>query len=188
MSNKAVFGILRTRAEAESLVGDLRSAGFTQSDISVLFPDQSAGRDFAHTHGTKAPEGALIGSGAGGIAGGALGILAGIGAIAIPGLGALIAAGPVMAALGGAAVGAAAGSAVGALVGLGMPEIQAKIYEGKLRDGNLLVAVHTMDAKQIDTGKKIFENHAAEDISVVNEASVPKKANSPGSGNAPRGM
>jgi outer membrane lipoprotein SlyB len=187
MTNKAVFGILRTRSEAEALVGDLHAAGFSQSDISVLFPDKGATRDFAHQQGTKAPEGGLIGTGVGGIAGGALGLLAGIGAIAIPGLGALIAAGPVMAALGGAAVGAAAGGIVGALVGLGIPEIQAKIYEGKVKDGNLLVAVHTTDAKQVDTAKRIFEAHRVEDVSSTSEASVPK-ASKPAvaGGNSPR--
>ncbi|MFO0682497.1 MAG: DUF3341 domain-containing protein [Sandaracinus sp.] len=186
MASKAVFGIVRTRPEAEAMVGDLQRAGFGASDISVLFPDKGQTRDFAHTQGTKAPEGALIGSGAGGLAGGVLGLLAGIGAIAIPGLGALIAAGPVMAALGGAAVGAAAGSAVGALVGLGVPEIQAKIYEGKLRDGNLLVAVHTDDAQQVDAAKKIFEAHRAEDVSVTREAAVPGKDDKKASPSAPR--
>jgi hypothetical protein len=177
MANKAVFGIVRTQTEAEALVVELQGAGFTRSDISVLFPDKGQSRDFAHKQGTKAPEGAIIGSGAGGVAGGVIGLLAGIGAIALPGLGALIAAGPVMAVLGGAAVGAAAGSAVGALVGLGMPEIQAKIYEGKLRDGNVLVAVHTDDAKQVDVAKKIYQSHNAEDVSVTSEASVPGAKN-----------
>ena len=187
MTNKAVFGILRTRSEAEALVGDLHAAGFSQSDISVLFPDKGSTRDFAHQQGTKAPEGGLIGTGVGGLAGGALGLLAGIGAIALPGLGALIAAGPVMAALGGAAVGAAAGGMVGALVGLGIPEIQAKIYEGKVKDGNLLVAVHTADAKQVDVAKRMFEKHKVEDVSTTSEAYVPK-ANKPEvhGGNSPR--
>lgn len=174
MTHKAVFGILRTRAEADALVTALQSGGFSRSDVSVLFPDDAATRDFAHQQGTKAPEGGLIGSGVGGLAGGAIGLLAGLGAIALPGLGALIAAGPVMALLGGAAVGAAAGSAVGALVGLGMPEIQAKIYEGKLRDGNLLVAVHTADNNQIQAAKAIFASHRAEDISVTTESPMPK--------------
>lgn len=174
MKNKSVFGIVATRAEAERLVGQLQSAGFAAADVSVLFPDKGATRDFAHAEGTKAPEGAVVGGGVGGIAGGVLGVLAGIGMIALPGLGMLIAAGPVMAALGGAAVGAAAGGAVGALVGLGIPEIQAKIYEGKLRDGNILVAVHTDDAKQVDAAKKVFEANGAKDVHSTNETSLPK--------------
>jgi hypothetical protein len=174
MGNKSVFGIVATRPEAESLVTSLQAAGFTSSDISVLFPDKGATRDFAHKEGTKAPEGAAVGTGIGALAGGALGLLAGIGMIALPGLGMLIAAGPVMATLGGAAVGGAAGSLVGALVGMGIPEIQAKIYEGKIKDGNILVSVHTDDAKQVDTAKKIFEAAKAKDVHATTEASVPK--------------
>lgn len=174
MGNKSVFGIVASRTEAESLVTRLQSSGFTNSDISVLFPDKGATRDFAHKEGTKAPEGAVVGTGVGVLAGGAIGLLAGIGAIALPGFGMLIAAGPVMAMLGGAAVGGAAGSLVGALVGMGIPEIQAKIYEGKIRDGNILVSVHTDDAKQIDVAKKVFESSGAKDVHATTEASVPK--------------
>ncbi len=173
MTNKAVFGIVRSEAEAEAMLVELRSAGFLHKDISVLFPDKGQTRDFAHTQGTKAPEGALIGTGVGGIAGGVIGLLAGIGMIALPGLGLLIAAGPVMALLGGAAVGAAAGTATGALVGLGIPEIHATIYAGKIKSGNVLVAVHTEDSSQVDTVKKLFATHRAEDVSVTAEAAVP---------------
>lgn len=173
MSNKSVFGILRTTSEAEALVTALQQAGFAASDVSMLFPDKGMSRDFAHAQGTKAPEGALIGSGAGGLTGGALGLLVGLGVIALPGLGALLAAGPLLAALGGAAVGAAAGSAIGALVSLGVPEIQAKIYEGRLREGNLLVAVHTTEASQVRAAQKVFEDHRVTDVSVTNEAAVP---------------
>src|SRR5262249_54180474 len=141
----AVYGIAKTRAQAESVVEQLRATGFSGDDISVLFPDTAGTRDFAHEKSTKAPEGAT----AGGVAGlGAVAVLvwlAGIGTLAIPGAGPFIAAGPIMAALGGAAVGAAAGGLVGALVGLGMPEYEARLYEGRLRSGNLLVAVHTDD-------------------------------------------
>jgi len=173
--SKAVFGIVRTNIEAETLVHSLKTAGFAEGDISVLFPDKGTTRDFAHAQGTKAPEGAVVGGGVGGLAGGVLGVLAGIGVIAVPGLGALVAAGPIMALLSGAAVGAAAGTAVGGLVGLGIPEIQAKIYEGKIKNGNVLVAVHTTDAKQIDSAKKIFQANAAEDVHTTNEAAVPSK-------------
>jgi hypothetical protein len=174
MGNKSVFGIVGSRTEAENLVTALHSSGFASSDVSVLFPDKGATRDFAHTQGTKAPEGAVVGTGVGGLAGGVIGVLAGIGVIALPGLGMLIAAGPVMAALGGAAVGAAAGGLVGALVGMGIPEIQAKLYEGKIRDGNILVAVHTDDAKQVDTAKKLFEQLGVKDVHATTEAALPK--------------
>jgi hypothetical protein len=175
MKNKAVVGILRTQSETEELINELQSNGFAVGDVSVLFPNKGQTRDFAHIQGTKAPEGAMVGGGTGGIAGGVLGLLAGIGAIAIPGLGAFIAAGPLMALLSGAAVGAAVGSITGGLIGLGIPEIQAKAYEGKIQGGNILIAVHTEDSDQVAVAKRIFKARGAEDISVTNEAHVPGK-------------
>lgn len=172
MSNQAVFGIVRSEQEAEGVIADLSSAGIPPSSISVLLPNKGATRDFAHAQGTKAPEGAVAGGSAGGVLGGALGLLAGIGAVTIPGFGLLLAAGPILAALSGAAVGAAVGSVAGGLIGLGIPEIQAKLYEGKIRDGNVLMSVHTTDGKQIDAARKILAAHNASDISVANEASV----------------
>lgn len=173
MTNKAVFGIVRTQANAETLISALKTKGFMMSDISVLFPNKGETRDFAHVQGTKAPEGAVVGGGTGSVAGGVLGLLVGIGALAIPGLGPLIAAGPIMAALSGMAVGAAVGSITGALVGLGIPEIQAKAYEGKIKGGNILVSVHTTDGKQVGAAKEVFKAQGAEDISVTSEAAVP---------------
>ena len=174
MSKKAVFGIVKTHNEAESLVRSLKQVGFGSNDISVLFPDKEGTRDFAHEKNTKAPEGGVVGAGAGGVAGGTLGLLAGIGALAIPGLGPLIAAGPLLAALSGAAVGAAAGGLAGSLIGLGIPEIEAKAYEGKIKDGNILVSVHTEDGKAVDRAKEVFEIHNASDVGSTAEASVPK--------------
>src|SRR4051812_4313757 len=141
LMERAVYGIAKTRAQAESVVEQLRSTGFSGEDISVLFPDTAGSRDFAHEKSTKAPEGATTGGVAGMSAGAVLGWLAGIGTLAIPGLGPFIAAGPIMAALGGAAVGGATGGIVGALIGLGIPEYEAKLYEGRVRGGNLLVSV-----------------------------------------------
>ena len=186
MKNKAVFGIVRTQSEAEALISELQSTGFGVSDISVLFPNKGQTRDFAHKQGTKAPEGAMVGGGTGGVAGGVLGLLAGIGAIAIPGLGPFIAAGPIMAVLSGAAVGAAVGSITGGLIGLGIPEIQAKAYEGKIQGGNLLVSVHTEDSQQVDVAKNLFKAHGAEDIAVTSEASVPGKQKPEASPSTPR--
>jgi len=172
--SKAVFCITKTEEQAERIVTELRAAGFANDDISALFPDKRTTRDFAHEQNTKAPEGATAGAGAGGLLGGAFGWLVGIGALAIPGVGPLIAAGPIMAALGGAAVGAAVGGVTGALVGMGMPEYEAKRYEGKLREGNILISVHTEDSKEITRAKEIFEHAGAEDISYTGEAGVPK--------------
>ena len=168
--SKAVFCIARTRSEAELIVNDLKSSGFSPSDISVLFPDTQGTRDFAHEQHTKAPEGATTGAGTGGVIGGVLGWLTGIGALAIPGLGPFIAAGPIMAALSGAAVGAAVGGMTGALVGMGLPEYEAKLYEGKVREGNYLISVHTEDREQQRRAREIFKRDGAQDVSSASEA------------------
>ena len=170
---KAVICIVQRRDIAETIVTQLNAAGFANNDISVLFPDQTGTRDFAHEHNTKAPEGAVAGAGTGGVLGGTIGLLAGIGALAIPGLGPFIAAGPLLAALSGAAIGAGAGGLIGALVGMGIPEIEAKKYEGKLRGGNLLIAVHTESSEARTSAEKIFKANMAEDVSTVAESTVP---------------
>ena len=131
--------------------------------------------DFAHEHNTKAPEGAVAGAGAGGALGGTLGLLAGIGALAIPGLGPFIAAGPILAALSGAAAGAALGGLTGALVGMGIPEMEAKQYEGKIKSGNILISIHVEDAEARTDAKKTLERHGATDIVTVGEQSVPSR-------------
>jgi hypothetical protein len=173
--NKVVIGILDSRSQAEDLVSRLQSAGISAADISALLPDKHGSTDFAHEHGTKAPEGAVAGAGAGGLLGGTLGLLVGIGSLAIPGLGPFIAAGPLMAALSGAAAGAAVGGLTGALVGMGIPEVEAKHYEGKLKGGNILLAVHTEDADERSTVEDIMKECGAEHVSSTTEASVPKE-------------
>jgi hypothetical protein len=175
MSKKSVFCIAATRDQANRIVVDLKDANFSNNDISVLFPDKDSTRDFAHEKNTKAPEGAAAGAGTGGVIGGALGWIAGIGALAIPGVGPFIAAGPIMAALSGAAIGAAAGGIAGGLIGLGIPEIEAKRYEGKVKAGNLLISVHTENSEEISRAKDIFTGAGAEDICTTGEASVPKE-------------
>ncbi len=174
MADKAVFCIAKSESQANAIVDDLKSAGFSNNDISALFPDKKGTRDFAHEQGTKAPEGAATGAGAGGLLGGTLGWLAGIGALAIPGVGPLIAAGPIMGLLSGAAVGAATGGLTGALVGYGIPELEAKQYEGKLKSGNILLSVHTDDGTQVSRVKEIFKRHNAEDIAYTGESSTPR--------------
>jgi hypothetical protein len=171
--NKVVIGIVDAEVQAERIVQALNSAGFQNSDISAIFPDKHGTKDFAHEHNTKAPEGAVVGVTSGGVLGGTIGLLAGIGALAIPGLGPFIAAGPIMAALSGAAAGAAVGGVTGALVGLGIPEIEAKLYEGKLRGGNILVAAHVDDGDEEKRAKEIFRREGAHDIASTSEASVP---------------
>jgi len=175
----SVYCTTKTVAQAENIVLALKTAGFSNNDISALLPDKRGTKDFAHEHNTKAPEGAATGGLAGLGVGAAVGWLAGIGALAIPGVGPLIAAGPIMGALSGAAVGTATGGLIGALVGMGMPEFEAKRYDAKVREGNILISVHTEDSKQRDVAKEIFKRYDADDISTGaegNPKSVQHKA------------
>src|SRR5882757_9046973 len=167
--NTAVFGIYKTSAQAERAVDRISAAGFSYNDISVLLPDTQSSKEFAHEKNTKAPEGAATGVATGGAIGGTLGLLAGIGAIAIPGVGPFIAAGPIMGALAGLGAGAAAGGLVGALVGMGIPEYEAKRYEGRVKDGGILVSVHCDDSAWVDRAKEILKRSGAEDISSAGE-------------------
>lgn len=178
MENKkiAVYGILKTEAEAEALASDLKSSGFRVSDISALLPAGDRTKEFAHTNSTKSPEGAAVGGVSGAVLGGTLGLLAGIGSLAVPGVGPFIAAGPIFAALGGASVGGAVGALTGALVGLGIPEYEAKRYEGRIKDGGILVSVHCDDHKWKKKAKELFENHDAEDVSSSSEEAADTKA------------
>jgi hypothetical protein len=175
MANKVVIGLVDSESRAGSVVNDLRNAGFATSDVSVLFPDRAGTRDFAHEKNTKAPEGAVTGVGAGGVIGGALGLLAGIGTLAIPGLGPFIAAGPIMAALSGAAAGATVGGIAGALIGLGIPELEAKRYAGKVQSGNILISVHADSSEEVGRAKKVLEAAGVQDVSTSSEARVPAK-------------
>ena len=154
--NTAVFGIYPNRTSVESAVDALKAEGFRNTDISVLFPEKTGTKDFAHEKSTKAPEGATTGAGTGAVLGGGLGWLAGIGALAIPGLGPFIAAGPIMAALAGAGVGGAVGGLTGALIGMGIPEYEAKRYEGRVKDGGILLSVHSDDSQWTKKAKEIL--------------------------------
>ena len=170
--SKTVICLANTEAQAESIVQRLNEVGIPTSDVSVLFPDKTGSRDFAHEHNTKAPEGTAIGASAGGVTGGVLGLLAGIGALAIPGVGPFIAAGPIMAALSGAAVGATIGGIGGALIGMGIPEFEAIQYEAKVKEGNILISAHAADGDVVDRVKKIMKEAGAEDITSTGEVSV----------------
>jgi hypothetical protein len=176
MANKhtAVFGIYPRQESVERGVEALQAAGFSNTDISVLFPANEGTRDFAHEKNTKAPEGATAGAGTGAILGGGLGWLVGIGALAIPGLGPFIAAGPIMAALAGVGVGGAIGGLTGALIGMGIPEYEAKRYEGRVKDGGILLSVHSDTSDEIKRAKAILEGTGAQDISSTGEAAGDK--------------
>jgi hypothetical protein len=170
--NTAVFGIYQTQADVEYAVDALRSEGFRNTDVSVLFPDNKGTKDFAVEKNTKAPEGTAAGATTGGVIGGVLGWLAGIGALAIPGIGPFIAAGPIVAALAGAGVGGAVGGIAGALIGMGIPEYEAKRYEGRIKEGGMLLSVHCDDRNWTTKAKQILERTGAQDIASAGEAAA----------------
>jgi len=168
--NTAVFGIYATPGTAEAAVDHLIAKGFPNSAISVLLPDDESTRAFAHEKATKAPEGTATGATTGGVIGGTLGLLTGLGMLAIPGLGPIIAAGPIVATLAGVGAGGAVGGIVGALVGMGIPEYEAKRYEGAVKDGGTLLSVHCDTSEQVDTAKEALKETGAKDISSAGEA------------------
>jgi len=170
--NTAVFGIYPTRTAVEAAIRALNNAGYRATDLSILMPENLGNKDLVHEKNTKSPEGAATGAVSGAVLGGALGWLAGIGALAIPGLGPLIAAGPIVAALAGLGAGGAVGGFTGALVGLGIPEYEAKRYEGRVRNGGILLSVHCDDSEWVGRAKKILEATGAQDVSSTSESSA----------------
>jgi outer membrane lipoprotein SlyB len=183
---KAVFSLATNDDQARRIVDRLLSAGFSNEDISILYPDRNKDKGRTNRMGdveyeesikgnittekhSKAPEGAVAGAATGGILGGSLGLLAGIGALAIPGMGPFIAAGPIMAALSGSAVGGSVGLLIGTLIGSGIPEFEAKKYEEGLRQGNILISVHTDNDEEIRSAKDILKEEGAKDISSTSE-------------------
>ena len=174
----SVFGIYSSVTQAEVAVDELVDAGFSNADVSVLMADKQGSKDFAHEKNTKAPEGTTTGVAAGGAIGGTLGLLAGIGALAIPGVGPLIAAGPIMGTLAGMGAGGAVGGIIGALVGLGIPEYEAKRYEGRIKDGGVLLSVHCNTSNEIDRAKEGLKRSGAQDISSTSESSAKYPAQS----------
>lgn len=175
----SIYALASSDVQANTIITALKGAGFRGDDISVLFPDKSSTRDFAHEKNTKAPEGAVAGGVSGGVVGGALGWMVGIGLLAIPGVGPFIAAGPIMALLGGAAIGAAAGGLTGALIGMGMPELEAKRYEGKIREGRILISVHADNSDWTAKAKQVLKDAGADDISSASQATAKEPVTTP---------
>jgi Protein of unknown function (DUF3341) len=170
--NTSVYGIYNDQTALERAVAELKNAGFRNGDISVLFPDARTNKEFAHEKNTKAPEGATTGATSGAVIGGTLGWLAGIGALAIPGLGPFIAAGPIMGLLGGMGAGGAIGGLAGALIGMGIPEYEAKRYEGEVKNGGALISIHCDASDWTSRAKEILERTGARDISSASEGSA----------------
>jgi uncharacterized membrane protein len=167
--SKSIVGIAKNRLDVETVVDDLQASGISAADISILIPDSGGIPETGTVKATKAPEGATTGAVAGGLTGGTIGLLAGVGSLAIPGLGPFIAAGPLMAALSGAAVGATAGGLIGALTGLGIPELEAKVFEDRIKNGGYLVAVHVSDRNEDKDIREILKRNRLEDVSAVTE-------------------
>jgi len=167
--NTSAFALFATRQAAEETVENLRAAGFRSTDISVLFPENLGTKDLGHEKHTKAPEGVTTGVVSGGVAGGVLGWLTGIGALAIPGLGAFIAAGPIVAALAGVGAVGALGGMIGALAGMGVPEYEAKRFEGRVRDGGVLLSVHCDNQDWVKRAKEVLRQNGGQDIGVAGE-------------------
>ena len=167
--NRATFGIFRDRTTVEHTAEILRRAGFRGTDISLLFPENIGTKDLAHEKNSKAPEGATAGGVAGGIAGGVLGWLTGIGVLGIPGLGAFIAAGPIVAALAGAGAVGTLGGIIGGLVGMGIPEYEARRYEGRIREGGVLLSVHCDNNDWVKRAKVVLWDSGAQDVAAAGE-------------------
>lgn len=170
--NTSVYGLCANRQRAETAVDDLIANGFRTEDISVLMQDNAGTKDFAHEKATKAPEGTTTGVVTGGVIGGTLGLLAGIGALAIPGLGPFIAAGPIMGALAGLGSGGVVGGIVGALIGMGIPEYEAKRYEGRIKQGGILISVHCDNSEWVGRAKDVLKRDGVDDISSTGEESA----------------
>src|SRR5579871_1615815 len=166
----AVYGLYKDRRGVDDAVETLKQSGFRNTDISVLFPENQGSKDFAHEKNTKAPEGLAVGGGSGAVIGGALGWLAGVGLLAIPGIGPFIAAGPIMGLLAGVGVGGAVGTIVGALIGMGMPEYEAKRYEGHVREGGILFSVHCDSPEWVTRAKELLQQTGAIHLASAGEA------------------
>jgi uncharacterized membrane protein len=160
---RTVIGVFDSPRQAEDALNDLKSAGFSPDQVSVVARDTRATREMTEATGMGG-EGAATGAVLGGITGGVLGWLVGIGALAIPGIGPIVAAGALATTLGGAAIGAAAGGLIGALVDLGVPEEEARRYEESVKAGSLLLTVNALSADQAQQARQIFSRHGGADV------------------------
>jgi hypothetical protein len=165
------YGVYPDRVSFESALEALRAANFRNSDISAIIPDRDrTTKDLAHEINSKAPEGIAAGAGTGAAIGGVMGWLIGVGAIAIPGVGPLLAAGPIVAALAGAGAAGATGGLVGGLIGAGIPEVEAKRYAGRIREGGYLISVHCDDRDWAKRAEEILEATGGREVVKTTEA------------------
>jgi hypothetical protein len=158
----STYGIYPSMAAVLAGTEALRAARFRQTDISVLYSDKPQVRRFF----LESPEAAMASVATGLTLGGLLSYLAGIGALNIPGFGPILAAGPLVAAL--ASIGAGtARNLLSALAGLGIPEYEAARYEGRLKEGGILLSVHCDDSRWMDEAKTILQQTGAEHVAAA---------------------
>lgn len=158
--SKLVTGIFQSRESAELASEELIRAGFAPEDISLLVSETTHGREFAVKQSTKAPEGAATGAAVGGVLGAVAAGLAAVATISVPPI-SLLAAGPLVAALTGLGAGAATGGLIGGLTGLGIPEHEAKFYDGELQKGGILLGVYSHHDR-VKLAREILDNAGAE--------------------------
>jgi len=168
----AIYGIFVTPSSLEAAVDALTSAGISLNGLSLLMSDKGGWQDFTSGGAAKHSDPSAPGAGVGGALGGLVGLLVGLGALVIPGAGPLVAAGPMMASLAGLTVGGALGGLVSALVDLGLPEYEAKLYDGRLKDGAVLLSVHCLSIGQVDTAKDVLKANGAEDLASSGEEEI----------------
>ncbi len=169
--NRSVFGIYPAYPNVERGVKVLRTAGFRDSDISVLYPENTDSKDLAQEKSNKVQDGATAGGGTGALVGGALGSLVGLVGLAIPGVGPFMAAGPILGALAGAGFGGVLGEIAGALLGMGMPEGEARLYEQRVKSGGILISVYSDSPEWTQRAQEILQQTGAGDISTAEVSS-----------------
>ncbi len=168
-SKKSVFGVASSRIEAYRIVDHLLNAGFDLDDISVLLPD---GNNEGSLAGEKAKPSCCGGTatGIGPAAGGALRWLPGMGAFSVPDFGVLMAGGP----LGAVPTGTSASRAAhcgfkSTLTGMGIHDGDASLYHSRVKEGRILICLHTREWRDADAARKIFQAMSATNITITGE-------------------
>lgn len=169
-SNISAFGIYRDKDTVMDAIESLQASGFRPADISVLYPENQGSKDLAHEKHSKAPEGAVAGGSVGALAGAGLGWMASAGLLGVMALEPTLSAGPILSVLSGIGAGVMAGGLVGGLAGMGIPEYEAKRFEGRVRRGGILLSVHCDNPDWRRSAVKLLKQSGATDIATAGEA------------------
>lgn len=166
---QVVAGLFSDSVKAGNAVAELKQQGFTE-DISVVAREEGTGEVTSEQVKQNVEDGTVAGAVTGAVGGGLLGLLAGAVNVAVPGVGALLVFGPLAALWGltGGALGALAGGLIGALVDAGFPEERARLYEDRVREGEVLVAVDVEEGRE-DEVVKILGKHGVEEVGMTEE-------------------